>query len=292
MPRKKKNPRVPTQPPPATEAPAPTPSPAPTPAPTPTPPAGGLDPSGVPVPIGDLPGWRQIFTDNFPTDVALGSFPAAVSSKWWAYPEGYPGGWKDSPGKGWYSPQRTVSISNGTLKINLHTERVSASNGTLVHWVAALVPQIGTPKNGQLYGRYAVRFRVTRADAGYKMAWLTWPDSETWPRDGELDFPEGDLRGTISGYMHRQGGTSAGDQDAFETGIPFGTGWHTVVTEWTPGAVRYILDGQVIGTSTNRIPNTPMHYVIQNETSFSGEPTNAAVGGIEIDWVALWKYAP
>src|SRR5690242_12804522 len=48
-------------------------------------PAASVDPSGQPMPVGDLPGWHQIFTDNFAANVPLGSFPAAVASKWTAY---------------------------------------------------------------------------------------------------------------------------------------------------------------------------------------------------------------
>jgi hypothetical protein len=34
-----------------------------------------------------------------------------------------------------------------------------------------------------------VRFK-TDSMHGYKGAWLLWPASEVWPRDGEIDFPE------------------------------------------------------------------------------------------------------
>src|SRR4051812_8934318 len=49
-------------------------------------------PSGEAMPVGNLDGWRQTFTDDFTTDVALGSFPSAVSGKWGAYPSP----WKDT----------------------------------------------------------------------------------------------------------------------------------------------------------------------------------------------------
>src|SRR5215472_1874929 len=32
-------------------------------------------PSGEPMPVGDIPGWHQVFSDDFTTDVPLGSFP-------------------------------------------------------------------------------------------------------------------------------------------------------------------------------------------------------------------------
>ncbi|HEY0755327.1 MAG TPA: hypothetical protein VGD98_15315, partial [Ktedonobacteraceae bacterium] len=54
------------------------------------------DPSGQALPVGNLPGWHQVFTDNFSTNVALGHFPNAVSNKWSAYQDG----WKDTSGNG------------------------------------------------------------------------------------------------------------------------------------------------------------------------------------------------
>jgi hypothetical protein len=43
--------------------------------------ARAASPSGADMPLGDLPGWRQIFTDDFTTVVPLESFPSAVSTK-------------------------------------------------------------------------------------------------------------------------------------------------------------------------------------------------------------------
>ncbi|RKH89968.1 glycosyl hydrolase family protein [Corallococcus sp. AB045] len=239
---------------------------------------GGSNPSGEPMPVGDLTGWRQVFTDDFTTQVPVGQFPAAVSSKWGVYPDG----WKDTSKNGTYSPSKVVSIQNGVLNKYLHTE-----NG--VHRVAALVPKIpgANTAGGLPAGRYAIRFRAD-AVPGYKVAWLLWPDSEVWPRDGEIDFPEGDLNGTISGFMHRQNGTSGGDQDAASSSARF-TSWHTAIIEWTPGRCRFILDGTVILDKTSRVPNTTMHWVIQTETDLSGTPpSNSAAGNVQIDWVAVW----
>ena len=146
------------------------------------------------------------------------------------------------------------------------------------------------PRN-QLYGRYAVQFK-TDSMHGYKGAWLMWPTSEVWPQDGEIDFPEGDFDSTFNAYMHRQGATSGSDQDAFSTSSRW-TDWHTAVTEWTPTSVQFLLDGVVIGTSRSRIPNTPMRWVIQNETTLNGfAPSDSVSGHVLIDWVAVWSYAP
>jgi beta-glucanase (GH16 family) len=243
------------------------------------------DPSGVAMPVGDLPGWRQVFTDDFATDVPLGNFPAAVSKKWGAYP--YP--WKDTSKNGSYWPEKGISVHGGQMDIWLHTETV---NGVTHHIVQAPNPILPgtTLYHGQLYGRYAIRF-YAQPVAGYKTAWLLWPDSNTWPRDGEIDFPEGNLTGNISAFMHHQGATTGSDQDAYSTGVPEAGAWHTAVIEWGSAHTRFYLDGALIGDSTSRIPNTPMHWVIQTETQLSGgAPANSAEGHVFIDWVAV--YAP
>jgi len=263
--------------------------------PSPTP----VNPSGEPMPVGDLPGWKQVFVDDFNEDVALGNFPLAVKDKWDAYP--YP--WRDTKGQttsnaeigGWYYPQKTVSIKDGVLDVWLHSEIIENKQKRLV---AALLPRIHGSQfpgaKGQLYGRYAIRFRADMVE-GYKTAWLTWPDSEVHPRDGEIDFPEGNLTGDIQGYMHWQNATR-GDQQYYALSGQSYYDWHTAVIEWEPGRVAFYLDGELItnasGNSSewfDKIPNTPMHWVIQTETRLDNvQPTTADQGHVEIDWVAVW----
>jgi hypothetical protein len=233
------------------------------------------------MPVGDLPGWRQVFTDDFNTSVPVGGFAAVYGSRWAIYGDG----WKDTAAQSEgtasrYFPSRVLSVQDGMLNKYLHTE-----NG--ITMVAAVAPKIGD----QLYGRYAVRFRADEV-AGFKTAWLLWPQSGAWPGDGEIDFPEGNLDGNIWAFTHRQGATSGSDQDAFATSARYGS-WHTAVFEWKPGSVTFILDGRVIGTSTNRVPNTPMHWVLQTETCLGNcQPSSTAEANVQIDWVAAYAYNP
>ena len=246
-----------------------------------SPPPTAPCPSGECLPTVDLPGWTQIFTDDFTEEIPEGQFPAATNGQWWAYPSG----WADTSGNGTYEPN-IISTHDGLMDINLRTEGGQ-------HLVAAPVPNINGPAAGrdQLYGRYAVRFRADPVP-GYKTAWLLWPQSGVMPRDGEIDFPEGDLDDVIKAYMHRQDATDPGDQDRFLTSETYES-WHTAVTEWSPTEVRFILDGVVIGTVTDRIPNTPMHWVLQTETQINGGPPSAgATGHVTIDWAAAWSYTP
>jgi len=264
--------------------------------PTPTNP----NPSGEPMPVGDLPGWKQVFVDDFNEDVALGDFPSAVQDRWEAYP--YP--WRDTTGQrtnnpeigGWYHPRKTVSVKDGVLDVWLRSKNIDNADKNLV---AAILPRIhgGNARfaKGQLYGRYAVRFRADMVK-GYKTAWLLWPDSGVHPRDGEIDFPEGNLTGDIQGYMHWQNAVS-GDQQYWALSGQSYYNWHTAVIEWEPGRVAFYLDGELLTNASggksewfDKIPNTPMHWVIQTETRLDNEqPTTADQGHVEIDWVAVWK---
>lgn len=247
--------------------------------------------SGECAPVGDLPGWKQIFVDEFVETAEIGQWsgcslkpltcsglPEPYRTTWWAFLEGWP-----DNGSGIYDPAKTLSIGRGILDISMHTE-----DG--VHLASAPVPLIHGPDGslGQLYGRYAIRFRADSLP-GYKIAWLLWPDSETWPRDGEIDFPEANLDAQIEGYVHQQDGAASNDQDAFFSGVPVSGAWHTAITEWKPDMVRFILDGRETGTSTTRIPNTPMHWVLEATTNLDGyEPTGDVTGHILIDWVAVY----
>jgi hypothetical protein len=240
-------------------------------------------PSGRSMPAGDIPGWHQVFVDDFTKKVPLGRFPSAVAHAWG---DSYPDGWPDTSRNGVYMPSKVVSISNSVMNLRLHTE-----NG--IHMVAAPVPTIPAApgsEGGLLYGRYVVRFRAD-AVPGYKTAWLLWPDPKNWPEDGEIDFPEGDLSGDIGGFVHYQGGTSGSDQAAFDTDATY-TRWHTATITWLPSRVTFQLDGTTLGTVTSRIPNTPMHWVIQTETSIgAAPPASSAAANVQIDWVAVYTPA-
>jgi hypothetical protein len=246
-----------------------------------------VDPIGPGMPRGDLPGWKQVFSDDFTRTVPLGQFPKAVSWKWWAYPSD----WTDTSGRGVYDASRTLSVHNGVLTSFIHTSKAG------VHYVSAPVPRLpgtsggvtSTP-SGQLYGRYSVRFR-SDSIPGYKTAWLLWPDSKQWPRDGEIDFPEGNLDGSIYWFVHHQNGSGPFDHTGLDTGFTYGD-WHIATIEWVKGRVTCYLDGRKVGETMDRVPSTPMHWVLQTETNISGAPVpDTSRGNVQVDWVSVWRPA-
>jgi hypothetical protein len=246
--------------------------------PTPTTTVAPTTTATTPAPGGrtDLPGWKLVFNEDFTRSVASGSFLSTYTNF-----GAYPWGWLDTSKRGHYDPS-IVSVSGGMLNMHLYT----SSDG--IHHVAAPYPKLPGGGSDQLYGRYSVRFRADPVD-GYKAAWLLWPQSNVWS-DGEIDFPEGDLTGTISAFMHYVGAPT--EQDYFGTGVGFGN-WHVATTEWSPNKVVFSFDGRVIGTSTRHVPAKPMHYVLQTETELgSAAVPSTTAGNVQVDWVSIWSYQP
>jgi Glycosyl hydrolases family 16/Fibronectin type III domain len=235
-------------------------------------PASG-SPSGVTMPTGDLPGWHQVFTEDFTSNVDIGSWPGTYAPKWQDYT--YPGSHDTNGGAEWNSV-KDVSVSGGTADYYLHSE-----NGTA--YSAAILPRTAA----QTYGRYQVRFKVDAGMTGWKSAWLLWPDDDVWPAHGEIDWPEGNLTGSMEGFMHYA--DPRGGQDYAPSGVAFASGWHTATTEWLPGLVKYYLDDTLIGTFTTKVSGYPMHWVLQSESAGGSRPSGS--GHIKIDWAVIYSRA-
>jgi hypothetical protein len=257
------------------------------------------------MPKGDIPGWKQVFADNFngqhvpvgkfsdcdhnamnPKNAYCNGLPEPQKSKWWAYPYGWPDTAKQRnyPLGGIYNPQKTISIE--PLKNGDGVMKIKMFNKGGENQVAAVVPKAIA---GSKYGRYVIRFKA-QTTPGYKLAWLQWPDKDESCPGCEIDFPELELDGNISAFMHHKGDPTGKKQDAFDTGQPYGV-WHTAVTEWSPDKVKFYLDGKLVGTSTSGIPDQPMSWIIQSESALNGDKAAAnSTATIWITWVAAYQY--
>jgi hypothetical protein len=252
-------------------------------------------PSGQAMPSGNISGWKQIFADDFTTAVPIGAFSncdnntnssqascgglksyGSYYDNWWAYPNT----WSDTaksgadgntgaPYGGIYHPEDTVSVSNGAMHIKMFRPSTGGDNH-----VATVVPR---KCMSQQYGRYVERFKVVKADPGFKSAHLFYDNGF------EVDYPENDYGQTISAYTH------PGEAN-FDSRAKW-TEWHTTAIEWTSGTLKFYMDGKLIGSSTNKVPNIKMSWVLQNESSITGPyAKNGATAQLDIDWVAC--YAP
>ena len=256
------------------------------------------------MPTGDCGPFTQVFAEDFDGDtVPLGSFsdcnhhvdtpqatceglPEDYRSTFWAYPAG----WYDTANPknhsngndrtfgGEYRPDKTVYVTpdgfdgSGTLVVDMYRPESGDNH------VAAVVPK---KCMDQTYGKYTERFRVTRADPGFKLAHLFYQGGY------EMVFPEagGSFQDdTLEGFTHPGG-------ESVDTGAAWLDVTHTTSIEWTPGEVRYYLDGALVLTATRQISDVPMHWVLQNESALSG--AYASVGAhatIATTWLTCYRY--
>jgi hypothetical protein len=213
--------------------------------------------------------WIRVYHEDFDTAASVGKVPGdAYASSLTVYPDG----WSDTSGRGKYAPSKVLSVENGALTWDMHSD-----NG--VPMGAAVLPTL--PTYGQTYGRYSVRFRADPVP-GFGLAFLLWPDSEKWPRDGEIDFPEGELSGTIKAVAHHA--NEQGTTDPFPLTAKFDT-WHVATIEWRPHELTFLLDGEVVGHSVHDVPARSMHWVLQTGSDGINLPDPAAHARIEVDWL-------
>ncbi|MFY9264342.1 MAG: glycoside hydrolase family 16 protein [Solirubrobacterales bacterium] len=238
-------------------------------------------PSGQEMPTGDLDGWRQIFTEDFTTDVAPGGFPGgAYGAKWSRYPDG----WWDVTHRSMASAS-VLSVSGGLLTWNFHS-----ANGTPLNAVPQPKINGADPYKGITYGRFSVRLRSTKTSNGYGAVFLLWPDNDNWPSEGEIDFPGGELNQKLEYTIIRANPklTVYGHRSDADF-----TQWHTATTEWRPGSVKFFVDGVLIGTETSETPRTPMHWLLQTGTiEAQPAPSAAVTANLQVDWAAAWAYSP
>jgi Glycosyl hydrolases family 16 len=206
-------------------------------------------PSGVPMPTGNIPGWRQVFADDF-----TGS---TLNSSHWRTYSGQPGG---DPG-GWFDPHH-VSVSNGMLVISGYKDPADGGK-----WATGGLSS--SPGLVQTFGKYLVRFRF---DSGVGIAHviLLWPADNSWPPEVDLSEDNGSNRQTDWATLH-YGPNNTQIQNSLAVDL---TQWHTLGVEWTPGRLVYTIDGRDWAIETgSQVPAVPMVLDIQTQAWACGTST-------------------
>lgn len=224
------------------------------------------------MPKGNLPGWEQVYAEDFTKAAPAGSFAKT-------YPNilDYGDTARDTSKKGVYNNSKTLSAHDGVADVHFQTLNGTPSSAVMVPggW------------EGQTYGRYSLRYRADRA-VGYKAAIMLWPSSDNWS-EGEVDYPEGDFDGSQSGFVHEVGPNPA--RNAYTFAGARNWDWHTATIDWSKGLLVFYMDGQEIGrtTATDAVPTTPHRWVIQIETSLSGTTPSSSQGHFLVDWATYYK---
>lgn len=259
---------------------------------TPTPPDPEPDPPTSEMTT-DIPsGWQEVIAEDFPIDVAEGGFSAVYSGA--RRIKFYPVGYLDTRKLGRYTGAY-ISVEDSIMK-----QRLFTSGG--VTNVSSIVPVAiaGNGKWGDSLSmiweektRFTIGVPPASGKSGFKAAHLSWPQSNNSLAHGEIDWPEWEWENgnpKVKGYVHRVNATTYGDQTV-TTPSPVidPRDWHVYRTVWVAGSyVDFYCDGVLIGHHTNRIPYTPMHLSLQNETSLNGLPFDtAATCLVETDWIRV-----
>ncbi len=132
----------------------------------------------------------------------------------------------------------------------------------------------------QTYGKYEFRARTDRG-AGWSGVGLLWPQAKHWPP--EIDMCEyNDARDDCAFTLHYD---SDNKRQAKHISGDF-TQWHVYTVEWTPGHLRWLVDGQVRFETSNNVPAEPMWFGIQVGTF----ENVANLGAYHVDWIHIYKY--
>lgn len=227
-------------------------------------------PSGMLMPVGDMPGWRQTFADDFAD--GIGNPP-----RWHIY-DGLPGEGATSR----FNPEH-VSAGNGLLTVA--ASRVDNSNGVFL--TGGLC---NSNVFSQTYGRYEVRFRVDKGN-GIAYAIRLLPTSElALP---QIDVLEGNGTGTdTAAAIVRDDAQSTPVSRKVNGDF---TAWHTATVEWTTTQLVYRLDGAVWATmKAPNLPTTPMSVTIRTYVprcaGDSGCPNASTPERVNlyVDWVVAY----
>jgi len=232
---------------------------------------GGGAASGAAMPVGDLPGWRQTFTEDFNEPLARGAFPGPYASQWTSY-SGFP-----NTSKAGYYDKKIISAQDGVLDLYLHAENDRPLT-------AAPVPLVDGKWGGQTYGRFSVRMKADPI-GGYGASFLLWSDNDDW-NEGEVDFPESTFSEAVKGYNHCLN-NPADNCMWVHTDKRYDT-WHTYTIDWRPEKLAFLVDGVEVASTTRHIPSKPLHWVMQVETPTPSSARESS-GHLLIDWATIYS---
>jgi beta-glucanase (GH16 family) len=183
-----------------------------------------------------------------------------------------------------------ATVADGSLHLTAREEPTTGHlmDGTPQPFEYSSGMVSGHRSGGFRFGYVEVRARVPGGPGLWPALWLL-PADRVWPP--EIDFMEliGDEPGVVHMALHAGDGTStrflAEDADYTE-------GWHTFAVDWRPGAITFLVDGEVHGEATEGVPDEPM-YVIAN-LAVGGEwpgppgPETELPATFEIDHIRIW----
>ncbi|HPF37719.1 MAG TPA: family 16 glycosylhydrolase [Phycisphaerae bacterium] len=216
-------------------------------------------------------------------------------------------GWGNNELQYYTSRPENIYVADGELHIVARQESFSGYNYTSA--------RIRTENKADfLYGKIEARIRIPSTKGIWPAFWMLPTDSPLggWASSGEIDIMESvNLADTIYGTIH-YGGTwpqnthSGGTRTA---GIDYSQDFHVYTLEWTPGYLRWYVDGIAFYTRVasnwystaapddeNAPFDHPFHVLLNIAVggNFPGNPDGSSVFPQEmiVDWVRVYQDTP
>lgn len=225
-----------------------------------------------------------VWEDNFDTNGA----PNAAN---WTYDLGA-GGWGNNESQTYTNSSDNVIVEDGFLKItaistgggNYTSSRIKSEN--LFEFT---------------YGRVEVRAKLPEGGGTWPAIWMLGANYDSpefeWPACGEIDIMEhvGNNQNQVHGTLHYPG-NSGGNANGASTTVPTAsTEFHNYTVDWSPTAIRILVDDSVYFTfpNTSTTPFNNDFFLILNVAmggTFGGAiDPNFTQSTLEIDYVRVYQ---
>lgn len=160
-------------------------------------------------------------------------------------------------------------------------------------YVASMISADLAP--GQVYGYWEIRARINAIGAGHHLAFWLLPDDGSWPPEVDIFEVVGPKPTEFTANLHLPAGQEKPAM-TFYPEPPTPDGFHTFGFEWTPTTMRWLIDGKIIRSHANYLPNKPLHPLISWEigSRWPGDPneTTPWPAEAEIDYIRVYKKFP
>jgi beta-glucanase (GH16 family) len=227
-------------------------------------PPSAPDPTSAP-PATDAAGRHLVFDDEFDGSTL-------DTSKWTPY---YSAG---NGGHGLRRPSALALDGNGNLVVTAQMVSGQIVSGGMA------------AKANFAYGRFETRVRTDIDPTGTMSGVvLTWPQSNRWPEDGELDIYETGAAPSTRTPFHSFVHYGASNEQYYFTHDADGAQWHTLAMEWSAGAITIFRDGTPVWTVTDpvAIPDVAHHLTVQLDAIATR--TLTAPVRMNVDYVRIYQ---
>ncbi|MCU1454322.1 MAG: hypothetical protein JWN46_2468 [Acidimicrobiales bacterium] len=175
----------------------------------------------------------------------------------------------------WYQPGQ-VQVRDGALHLTVQ----SASSSHLGRGFDYISGMVSTGRSGNgptdvpryafTYGTVSVRFRTPRVRGLWPAIWMLPASNQSRPEVDLIEEYGLDVRHAAMN-LHSIDATGQGVDEGRDVTTPdLSVGWHTIELEWTPGRLRWILDGtERYRIDSTAVPHEPMYLIV-----------NLAAGGV------------